>query len=293
MLNLRILTFNIWTLPIRLPAEDRNKRVALIPSALAASDADIIFFQEAFDLGARRTIIGVLKDRYYVNDRALEERRVLGLLKIDCTGGLMILSKMPIIRSHFTPHLLPRAAKRSERLGEKGFLRSTILTPIGELEVFNIHLYAGRKEQDTSIRMSQLAAFSQELDNLKTLLPVIVAGDLNASPYVYLEEDTGRTRVESSEYAFLSRMGLEDTLEVNGSEGISAITYSVSTNKYAAAWYNESKVDQRFDYIFYRESQEYGIRVGNASVVFDDRNQPLSDHYGVLSEVIIHSNSIG
>jgi endonuclease/exonuclease/phosphatase family metal-dependent hydrolase len=282
MINLSILTFNVWMLPRPVPGMNRRRRLTRILAALRDIDADIVAIQEAFAPGTRRALVDGLGDRYRANDGALEARRDLGLLSIDRTGGMLVLSKFPIRHASFTEHPLPIGAKFPERVGRKGVLHTTIETPVGKINVLNVHFYAGGKPADRAARTMQLHHFSRMLGVETDGDPLIIAGDFNAWP------EDGRAVDERSqpEYRFLRKIGL-----LNAADGSSAgtrITYDVGENPLAAFWSSKRQGGQEFDSIFYRPSSGHDIRVNRASVVLND-GEPLSDHYGYLAEVRVRA----
>lgn len=279
--SLTVLTFNVWLLPLPVPKMDRRRRLARIVSSLRDIDADIVAIQEAFDPQSRRTIVQQLRDRYDVNDNALDARWVLGVLPIDRTGGLLTLSKFPILHSEFVAHPLPAESKFPERVGEKGVLHTIIETPFGKVEVLNVHLYAGGKAGDRAVRTMQLHHFSRTLGSETEEKPVIVAGDFNA----WHEEGRPVEERSQPEYRFLRKIGLVDV--VDGDRSMTKITYDVDKNPLAAFWSNKEQGGQDFDSIFYRPSAKHEIDVKRASIVLNDPAQPLSDHYGVLADLIV------
>lgn len=282
MTDLRVLTFNVWMLPAPLPGTNRRRRLDRIVAALRDVDADIVAIQEAFDPWARRALTQELSDRYETNDGVLEMRRSMGLA-IDRTGGLLILSKLPICHASFTSHPLPLGAKLPERVACKGVLHTAITTPAGRLDVLNVHFYAGGKRADRAVRTTQLHHLSRMLGSTTDSVPLIVTGDFNAWP------DPGESVHQRAqpEYRFLQKIGLLHAKD--GDPAATRITYDVDRNPLAAFWSSKKQGGQEFDSIFYRSSATRTIEVTKAAVVLNEEKKPLSDHYGYLAELRLSS----
>jgi endonuclease/exonuclease/phosphatase family metal-dependent hydrolase len=278
MLDLKVLTFNVWMLPIPVPRRTQTRRLHRIVASLRELDADIVAIQEAFDPVARRGLVEALGDQYHVSGEALEVRRAMRLLRVDRTGGLLTLSKYPIRHSSFTAHPLPLAPKFPERLGVKGMLRSTLETPAGRLDFFNVHFYAGGRPKDRAARRMQLHHFSRMLGSATETDPLIIAGDFNA----WSDDGSPVEQRSQSEYTFLRKVGLLDADDGHGTG--THITYNVDSNKLAAWWSSRKQGGQEFDTIFYRSSARHDVEMQTASVVLNDATDPLSDHYGYMAE---------
>ncbi len=284
-LSLRVVSFNAWALPVTIPSQDKRRRLKRLPEALAALDADVIVLQELFDVRGRRRVLGELCPPYLTTPDALETRRILGLVPADTTGGLLILSRFPISGSRFVSHSLGRGTKVDERLGRKGALIVHLETPIGELTVFAVHLYAGTKPKDTRIRTAQLAPLLRILDSEAAANPVLLAGDINTSPTSGYPDPPGQGNRYSPEYAALAEVGFDDPLPPNPIPAELTATWVPSRNRFAALPYQETKTDERYDYVMVRAGKSRGWRVRAAHTVLDGTGEHLSDHVGVLAEL--------
>ncbi len=60
----------------------------------------VIPLQEAFDIDFRPFAVKYLGDAYQVWEKALCEQWALGFLRRDCSGGLLTLSRYPILSDH-------------------------------------------------------------------------------------------------------------------------------------------------------------------------------------------------
>ncbi len=285
LFSYRAVTFNAWALPVTIPSQRKRRRLSRLPAALAALDADLIVLQELFDVRARRRLVGELCPPYTTAPEADADRRILGLVPADTTGGLLVLSRLPIMGSRFVPHALGHGTKIDERLGRKGAMIVHIETPVGRLTVFAIHLYAGTKPKDTMIRMAQLAPLLEALEEEAAGGPVLMAGDINTSPTVEYPEPPGRGNPLAPEYAALVGAGFVDPLPPNPTPVEHSATWVPSRNRFAALAYQETKTDERYDYLMVRPGETHDWVVREARTVIDGPDGHLSDHVGVLVEV--------
>src|SRR3972149_2010489 len=97
---LKILTFNIWDMPIWLPKIDRRKRLKKIPSEINKLSPNIICFQESFKIKNRKKIIESLTADYFSSGNN-QTRKLYPLIRTDIHGGLLVLSQFPIIEKSF------------------------------------------------------------------------------------------------------------------------------------------------------------------------------------------------
>jgi endonuclease/exonuclease/phosphatase family metal-dependent hydrolase len=283
--SLRAVTFNAWALPVTIPSQEKRRRLSRLPEALAALDADVIILQELFDVRGRHRLLRELCPPYSSTPDAMATRRILRLVPADTTGGLLFLSRFPITGSRFVPHSLGPGTKVDERLGRKGALVVHLETPVGELTVFAVHLYAGTKPKDTRIRSVQLAPLLEVLEAEAGANPVLLAGDINTSPTVAYPEPPGPGNPYTPEYAALEGAGFVDPLPPNPTPAELTATWVPSRNRYAALPYQETKTDERYDYVMVRASGSHEWSVQAARTVLDGAGEHLSDHVGVLAEL--------
>ncbi|UCC74177.1 MAG: endonuclease/exonuclease/phosphatase family protein [Gemmatimonadota bacterium] len=284
-ISLRVVSFNAWALPVTIPSQEKRRRLRRLPEALAALDADVIVLQELFDVRGRRHLLRQLCPPYLTTPDALETRRILGLVPADTAGGTLVLSRFPITGGRFLPHSLGGGTKVDERLGRKGALIVHLETPVGELTVFAVHLYAGTKPQDTRVRIAQLEPLLEHLDAEAAGNPVLLAGDINTSPTVGYPEPPGPGNPYTPEYAALAGAGFVDPLPPNPTPAELTATWVPSRNRYAALPYQETKTEERYDYVMVRGGGSYGWSVRAARTVLDGAGGHLSDHVGVLAEL--------
>ena len=283
--SLRVVTFNAWALPVTIPLQEKRRRTRLLPEELAALDADVIVLLELFDVGARRRVLSELCPPYAASAGARDSRRILNLLPADTTGGLLVLSRLPIVASRFIAHSLGSGTKVDERLGRKGAMIVHLESPLGPVTVFAVHLYAGTKPKDTNIRTTQLGPLLDALNAEAGGDPVILAGDINTSPTAQYPEPPGPDNPYTAEYAALRDAGFVDPLPPNPTPASRSATWVPSRNRYAALPYQETKTDERYDYVMVKSGQVHDWAVKDARTVIDGPGSYLSDHVGVLVDL--------
>ncbi|NIR43877.1 MAG: hypothetical protein GWN99_07865 [Gemmatimonadetes bacterium] len=283
--SLRIVTFNAWALPVSIPTQDKRRRLRRLSDALASLDADIIVLQEMFDVRARRRLLGQLCPPYDTTPDARRWRRILGLMPIDATGGLLVLSRLPIEDARFIPHPADLGTKPDERLGRKGAMIVRVETALGPLTVLAIHLYAGTKPKDSLVRLAQLEPLLRTLESETDGTPVILAGDINTSPTMAYPAPPGPENPLTPEYAALIDAGFTDPLPPNPTPASRSATWVPSRNRYAALPYQETKTDERYDYVLVRPDSAREWRVKETETVLDGTGAYLSDHVGVMVEL--------
>ena len=123
-----IITFNVWDLPLWF-VRGRERRIAKVADYLAGQDADVICLQESFDVAHRLLIAHRLGDGYSMSDGHDRTRKMLGIKTFDVTGGLVVFSKFPIVRSRFFTFNRLVNVSWVEFLARKGFLEVVVSTP--------------------------------------------------------------------------------------------------------------------------------------------------------------------
>jgi endonuclease/exonuclease/phosphatase family metal-dependent hydrolase len=311
--HLRILTLNTWML--RMPfgfdiAEDIDERLQLLPDKVAGTGADLIAFQENWDPGIRRTLIGEMCRRGYPFEISAAGydplARGLG-------SGLQIFSRY---RLETSAQLRFRDFTRfDESLVSKGALKAIVSVPgVGPIDFITAHLGAvthdRRRGEDRpnhrAARLRQMDELTAWIESSRSSPVVLLAGDFNAD---YREFRAGRyTETPSREYQCLvgtppHGLGLRDCYaEVHGRSGEAAVTDD-NRNPYKRRGYFQNAPDAVIDYVFV--SPQGTARPVAAQVVFQEaitddevaryrlrrRPERLSDHYGVLVTLALGSNA--
>ncbi|HTX86678.1 MAG TPA: endonuclease/exonuclease/phosphatase family protein [Candidatus Nanoarchaeia archaeon] len=268
MEQLKIITFNIWDLPLWFNKE-RRARVAKIAEYLKAHNADIICLQETWDAENQRFLIERMGPDYYCAFGAGRSQKYWLKNFSNFCGGLMIFSKFPIQSEDFFP--FPRLNySLTEMCGHKGFLSAVVATPWGNLRVIDTHLHSwtfwGKK-----FRLTQLRKIMRQVG--ENDLPVVLCGDFNQHDILGNEP--------------FAKLLAENNFHLPA--GADAL-YSVPTyrreNPFVDMWPNRVPFSHRLDYIFTRGQDRLGLAVKDHRPIILD--PPLSDHDPV--EMILESS---
>ena len=281
-MEIEVIGYNVWGLPFWLPEARRWERLPRIPEELREMPVDVIALQEAFDPLFRRYLVGVVGNRYRRGDGALcrEPMRLAGAK--DCTGGLLTLSRFPILEESFHPHPVTESTRWEERMLEKGALLSRLQTPVGELLVVNVHLYAGRSPRDEAVRLEQIRRIGELLE--PTDVPVVLVGDLNTEHPALPDSLGGPPRTPTSVYRFVvDSLGFTDS---RPDPTRAHLTYDPTRNPNADVWYHRDLGREIFDYIFVRVPEGLTAEVVEQRTVFTG-DRTLSDHFGTRARIVI------
>ena len=267
----QMVSFNAWALPIWLPGHDHSIRYGMIPQKLIDTGADIICIQEAFADSFRRELLSTTSDHYNTCSNFRCNRSILGLVKMDCYGGLMTLSKFPIIDEEFFPFPKSRNMRWEESLGAKGFLVTQIQIDRDTAYIINTHLYAGLKIDDEQHQMHQIKYMHELLANRNILShEVFLLGDLNVIHPSIAEE---RSQPRSKVYDYIvAEMGFMDSAPI--------VTKAEHTVDRAKNRYSSDKNgSQKLDYCFHRSPSKNNYHLDKTEILFAGAER-ISDHMG-------------
>ena len=272
-MRLRVASLNVWALPWGL-APDEAERMQAIAQHLPSLDADIVGLQEVWTAAARDTLIEGGRRAGFEN--IWHRPMAYG------GSGLVVLSKLPILESQFTPFSVrgrPERLDHSDYHGGKGFIRLRLATSSGPIQLINTHLharYSGSLQTDAylEVRSAQTVEIALALADLHE--PVIALGDFNL-------------REGQPEYRIL--LGLTGLRDAAASIDHRQPTITAD-NPYRA---RPTKVSEdRIDYIFTRGGRARAVDVIGAERSFDaildfaGRKATYSDHAGVSALLAIH-----
>ena len=177
-MRLRVLTLNVWGLPLGL-TRHHDSRMQAIGEGFARSGADIIALQEVWTADARTLLADAGKRAGY---RAIWHREAaFG------GSGLMVLSRLPITGHRFTRFRLaglPQRPHHADFYAGKGFVSIELASDAGPLTLVDTHLHAGYSAADApdeyrGIRAAQAVEIAASLRAVQT--PVVATGDFNTS----------------------------------------------------------------------------------------------------------------
>jgi len=244
--QLRVVTYNIWGMPTWISGASPD-RYAQIAEELERQNADIILLQEVWSRRSHQAV------------PAGGEWSVASAEPFSCffrRNGLVCLSRFPVVQGEFRPF---RSAAWPDSLVEKGALKITVeLGDSRRLNVWNVHLQAGRSTRARSRQIGELAAWvSQARDGQ---IADIIAGDFNCTP-------------ESSEYDQLVRELGQDVCGL-GNQRHFATHFGAGSKPGEAS---------TLDYVFVRARRpSLAFRAGFEPVIgADQTGEWLSDHLGL------------
>jgi len=265
VLTIRLVSINIWDLPIRLPRTRRGTRQRRLLEDLRHLDADIVLFQEAFRPRFRHAILRVVAGMHA--DGLARDWRWFGVLRMDRAGGLLTLSRWPIVHTRYQRARRFRRMKPDERIGRKGCLWTRIATPVGELLVGNLHLYAGNTPTDAHVRSMQIRSLLLRGESQPDV-PTVMAGDCNWD----LEFERSERGVTGHEA--MLRAGFREIAE-GRSEDLATMDPRHNLFARYVPWHRPPR---RLTHVYYRGP---GIGPGPEPPRLCLHDPPVSDHYGL------------
>ncbi len=244
--KMKVLTLNTWQ-----EKGPWQKRWELIFRGLKTYDADIVGFQEVFNM-----------------EWAEEIRRRSGYPYLAVSGehsGLIFLSKFKPVEQACL--IMKTKSPTEDYLRYAFYVR--VDTGSGEIALFNTHL--SWKADENVVRMEQTEELVHFVEEKAKDLPAVILGDFNmAAPapgIVFLRE--------------LKKW--VDTFGVRNPDK-RGLTWDYR-NPYAEAE-RDKMAERRIDYIFVRELKGPLAKILSSRVVFDEPRDGIwpSDHLGVLTE---------
>lgn len=263
---IHVISYNTWGLPVSLKGHNQQQRFEDMASPLLESNPDILALQETFHPELRKKILTRLTNQYYIFSDYHCQRAVLPFVIMDCFGGLMTLSKHPIIEERFYKYPISDESNIIEKIGGKGFLISRVLFGKQIINVINTHLYSGDHIKAEKTRMAQME-FMKEILDMDTSFhqnPSILLGDFNIH-----HPDVAASEV----YTFIvQNMGFSDS-----KPHITAADFTIdqSCNVYVGKKEKRTKLD----YIFLRMPGKSSFDILDQRRLFTS-NTTLSDHFG-------------
>ncbi len=257
MKELKIVTFNIWDLPLWF-VKDRRNRIESVARYLAGSGADIVCVQESWDVYTRPMIYKIMQSAGYSHVSVNESWYIFG------NSGLLTFSKFPIKSKNFTS-FSRLSAQLTEFFAWRGILETIVETPSGLVRVLNIHLHMPAWFFDRRIRLLQLRNAFKAID-WKNEMPTVFAGDFNEH--------------ELLEQKDFSNLFTDHKFTYPPLEGDFQPTYRAENPFVSCTWINRRSDSKCFDYIFVSGMEKIGLKVKNYSPVY--LNPTLSDHDPVV-----------
>ncbi|KAI5121302.1 hypothetical protein M0805_003771 [Coniferiporia weirii] len=303
--SINILTLNCWGL--KYVAKDRVERVLAIASVIARSNYDIVALQELWVHAdferVRARVAGCLPYAKFFYSGALG-------------AGLALFSRLPILAAAIQPYSLnghPLDVAGGDWFVGKAAASIVIRHPtLGEVEVFNTHLFAkGGEDGPEHLRAHRLVNAWEFSKLVRTSASigryVIAAGDFNnvpkTLPMTLLCGHAGLSDawIESHGDNRGSSTSLRD-LRPEDAVTLLGVTADSPLNSYSAGKPLDAIARQqcgkRLDYIFYRQpggnfasADKPLLRCSQSRVVFTEnvpgRPFSFSDHFGLEATIEI------
>jgi len=265
---LRVATLNCWALPYGL-ARHTEARLAALGERLPDLPADVLSLQEVWTAEARETLLAA--------GRRGGLEPAFGSAGGPDHGGLVVLSRLPVLRARFAPFTLAGVAlhvHRGDYQGGKGFAAVEVETAAGVAQIVATHLHAryGLDDPYRSHRVGQVVELARDM--AEAPLPVVAAGDFNLREgnegYSILRQSSGLRDVAVELDARRPTVRASSPYRGGGHRG-----------------------DERIDYVFVRDGETTGVtprrirRVLDEPLEIEGESGTYSDHAGLLAEFVL------
>lgn len=271
MTDIKIVSFNIWDLPLWY-VKNRRQRLVAIGEYLRSLNADIICLQESFDI-AHRTLLHQILGRDVYQQSLGQQRKVAGgLLTLDTSGGLVIFSKYPFQSQSFVK--FPTSfSSFVEIFSQKGFLDVVVKSPHGLVRVLNTHLHTEQKYLSRKVRLAQLRQMVEQasLQDGWENIPTIFTGDFNEPELL-----------DQPDFFSLLQKG---KFSHHNSELLP--TYRTN-NPLVNIWINRVASSRKIDYIFTKLIEQYNLVILQYEPIY--LMPTLSDHDPLVLLLTNHTN---
>ena len=172
--EIRLMTWNVFMLPKPIKNSHQKVRSEYIGEYLWSSDYDVIFLQEAFSGGFRKTVNKHLMGRYHYTSRLKKKKVIYPFMN----PGLVAYSKYPM---KDIDHVYFDKCGKADCHSSKGAHLMEIELPSGkQIQIANTHMQSGGQEKYREIRKRQLEQIQEMMKrNKKPGVPQLLVGDLN------------------------------------------------------------------------------------------------------------------
>ena len=266
MQDIRILGCSMYR-----PVDFIQQRLIALAKQLEVLKPDVICLQELFHPDLQQQLYSSLQSIYpHVTGFAKTG------FKLRLGNELITFSKFPLKNENLIR--FSQATTEERLFTSKGIYQMTLESPIGEIQLINMHMTAGglrHHPEDHRLEKMRANQIQQMLASVTNNAPTLLVGDLNAGP------DSSRTN-----YLSLLEKGYTDAFtEVNGSGN----TWDPGNPLVASN--NESHLPtQRVDHIFLNQAALKLFEPVSGNIVLNEHSIdlssgekiPISDHYGLL-----------
>jgi len=257
--TIKVMTLNIWNYD-----EPWYIRLNLIANLIEFHKPDVIGLQEIrYDerYNSRRNQAEQIVEKLTGYRFIFEKAQVDGTAKWE---GLAILSKFDILDSsciQLSRDMEDEVDKRHQRI----VLRALIDLPVGQFNFFNTHLSLSDKDRKRTI--IEVVDF---LENFKSNLPKVIAGDFNATP-------------DQEPIKFMTGM-----ITLNGRKTLFQDSWARIHGTKGGFTYRTGDFKERIDYIFVTPEKADKGKIIDCKLIADKPNENgiyLSDHCGLITTI--------
>jgi endonuclease/exonuclease/phosphatase family metal-dependent hydrolase len=266
-----VMTQNMGLLvaPASYKGTDREGAIDEIVSQIQHLSADVVGLCEVFDDDEREGIFNRLKHIYPHFQEGPDEA------DLDSDGGLLLLSKYPLLQSHA---IVYKGAVGGDWWANKGAIHIRVKSPTCPMAHDIFFTHAQNIEEDGG----QEALYS-ELTQMDTMIqqyadpniPTLIMGDLNIP-------------AENAHHysALLNRLRRPvDFWVVNGNVENSGFTFVVDNNFYEDED-NKPKSNSRLDYVLMKAGTKFIPILKNIEILkFMRQGRYISDHFGLYAQM--------
>lgn len=263
--SLKVLSWNIYMLPLSVKSVGQGKRVEYIAEQLNSSEYDVIVFQEAFERDARYRLSKLMRKQYPYQEGPANAKPSWFRMN----SGVWIVSKHPM---KFLDELDYAKASGVDKVARKGALLVEVEKNGKKYQVAGTHLQAGASKKKDDIRHSQFIELQQMLQQYEVYgIPQLVCGDFNTP------------KNDRKNYQLIL-----ETLKVQDGPLESSLqyTYDAKENDLAIG----GNYCEQLDYIFIKDNSnkvQYSKRKVIAHTAkWHEKRKNLSDHYAVEIMII-------
>lgn len=272
--QLKVLTYNVYSLPIPLSNNNITGRLNDIPAHIKGYD--VVLLQEVFS-SHRVPLLQALSAEYryqtYIPKRA--NSKFLNLYD----SGVIILSRYPIEK--VAGHIYSDCTGK-DCFAEKGLVYAKIIKGKKAYHFINTHTAAYDTDKAREVRLGQIAELKTFIkqQNIPSSDALLIGGDFNINKLKWLTTDYQK---------------MLDVLNVTApiSTGYSTSTYDPTVNKWAK---DGGDVPEYLDFVFWSNEHRKPTQAVNDVRIFRSTSESmfstldLSDHFPVKGEFSFAEN---
>lgn len=308
-MNLKVLSYNTYFLPAdNLALATSDQRIYYLPDALARTEADIIILQEVWTDKAQQSLKTAMQAKgyqgYVLDSKSLVPPFFLG-------NGLMIFAKNTIRAAGQPEFLAWRENAGFDRAAKKGALRVPFeVNGLGRVEVYNAHTSflpwdANNHDYnytEKDILLSQIQQLT-EWARKSTANVKILGADLNTAPFVWDRAMGGFDSSRANGFYDRIRQVFDDPFaHVKPECTFTCDTWDNQNNNLIANGLFGSRdgsiydpePNARYDYVMFSAPGTRVIKTGTAmhetyNLTYNGKQiaAPLSDHYGIITDLAV------